>query len=98
MKYIKFALVLTILLTAANCSRAQKTGGAEKIYGDWTGESICADKEKFPACKDEDVVYHISKSAADANLVHLDAGKIVNGKEESMGAFDLAYDGENSTL
>lgn len=98
MKNIKFALILTVLLTAASCSQAQKTNGAEKIYGDWTGESICADKEKFPACKDETVVFRFSKSTTDANLVHIAAYKIVNGAEDLMGENDLTYDAANNTL
>lgn len=98
MKKIKFALIFVVLLTAANCSQAQKTNSADKIYGDWTGESLCADKEKFPACKDEKIVFRFSKSAADANLIHLAGYKIVNGEEDLMGEYDLIYDAENNSL
>lgn len=98
MKNIKFALILTILLISATCSRAQKTESADNIYGDWTGSSLCADKEKFPACKDEKIIFRFSKSATDANLVHLAGYKIVNGEEDLMGEYDLTYDAENNSL
>lgn len=99
MKSMRFALFfLTVLLTATSCTQAQKTNGAKKIYGDWTGESICANKEKFPACKDETVVFRFSKSTTDANLVHVAAYKIVNGAEDLMGENDLTYHSANNML
>ena len=69
-----------------------------KLQGDWQGESICVNKEKFPACKDEVVVYHIKKVAGKANAVNLSADKIVNGKPEFMGAFDFDFDTKKQTL
>jgi len=69
-----------------------------KLIGDWSGESICADKEKFPACNDEVVVYHITEVKGKANTVHLSADKIVNGKPDFMGEFDFVYDQKKQTL
>lgn len=85
-------------LLAAGCTKAQTNDPAAKIYGDWTGESICKNKEKYPACKDEKVVYHFSKSTADASKIHLVADKIVDGKNEYMGEFDFTYDAAKNTL
>lgn len=68
------------------------------LIGDWKGESICANKEKFPACNDEVVVYHITKVADKVNTINLSADKIVNGKPDFMGAFDLTYDPKKQTL
>ena len=97
---ISAALIFAGLLTAA-CAQAQTTtsgDAAAKIYGDWTGESICVDKQKFPACKDEKVVYHFSKSTADAGKIHLAADKIVNGAGELMYELDFTYDAADKML
>ncbi|HEY0426789.1 MAG TPA: hypothetical protein VGC76_03180 [Pyrinomonadaceae bacterium] len=95
-----FAWMIFVSLFAASCTGAQttKTGDAAKIYGDWTGESICADKQKFPACKDEKVVYHFSKSKENASKVHLVADKIVNGANEYMGEFDFTFNSAKNTI
>ena len=92
-------MLIFVGLFSVACARAQKSNddAAAKIYGDWTGESICADKQKFPACKDEKVVYHFSKSS-EAGKIHLAADKIVNGANEAMGEFDFVYDAAAGTL
>src|SRR4051794_9131279 len=69
-----------------------------KLIGDWYGDSICVDKQKFPACNDESVVYHIKEVAGKPDTVNLSADKIVNGKPEFMGAFDFVYDPKKETL
>src|SRR5690242_8039634 len=71
--------------------------GVAHLLGDWSGESICVNKEKFPACKDEVVIYHITKVADKPNTVNLSADKIVDGKPEFMGAFDCIYDAKKQT-
>ena len=73
-------------------------GKVAELLGDWTGESTCVNKEKFPSCHDETVVYHIKEVAGKTNTVNLSADKIVNGKPEFMGAFDFVYDAEKHTL
>lgn len=70
----------------------------DKLVGDWSGESICVNKEKFPACKDEVVVYHIKKVADKPNTINLSADKIVNGKPEFMAEFDFVFDPKKQTL
>lgn len=66
------------------------------LSGDWRGESICVGE--VGACKDEQVVYHISVDPADATKVKIGAEKIVNGKPEFMGDILLKYDSRNNTL
>jgi hypothetical protein len=99
---LKKSLMLTMLmllgLTVNACAQAQQTNEATKIYGTWTGESVCTDKKKFPACKDEQVVYRFSKSTADAKKIHLVAEKIVNGANELMGELDFTFDAAQNTL
>src|SRR5262249_34496482 len=65
------------------------------LVGDWSGESICQDKN--PSCHDEKNVYHISKSEK-PGILTISADKIVNGKAVNMGSIDFKYDKENKTL
>lgn len=69
-----------------------------RLVGDWSGESICVNKEKFPACNDEQVVYHIVVASGKTDTVTLAADKIVNGKPQAMGTFDFVYDVRTQTL
>ena len=68
----------------------------EKLVGDWTGESLCQGYR--PACHDERVVYHISKTLDKPDTVTLAADKIVDGKPEQMGVLEFKYDSEKGTL
>jgi hypothetical protein len=90
------------LLTAMAASRENQTekrqSDVSDLLGDWSGESVCVNKEKFPACKDEVVVYHITKVAGKADTVHLSADKVVNGKPEFMGEFDFIYNAKSQAL
>ncbi|HYJ91834.1 MAG TPA: hypothetical protein VEV84_11040, partial [Pyrinomonadaceae bacterium] len=86
------------------CAKAQEQKPPEqirdeiaKLIGNWSGDSICVNKERFPACHDEKVIYHITKVADKPNTVNLSADKIVNGKPEFMGAFDFVYDPKKQT-
>jgi hypothetical protein len=85
--------VIVVLLSGAyRVAVAQSSS----IVGDWTGESICVGEAG--ACKDEQVVYHISVDPADATKVKIGADKIVNGKPDFMGDILLKYDARNNTL
>lgn len=92
MKY----LVLFLLLMMSIPAFGQKKQSMEEILGDWTGESKCAGTN--PKCHDEVVVYHLTRSKEDAKKVNMAADKIVNGKPEFMGEFDMIFDGEKMTL
>src|SRR5262245_38532479 len=97
-------LVLCLVLpthAAVAHEKTPKEGNGDeisKLVGNWSGESICVNKEKFPACKDEVVVYHITEVKDKPNTINLSADKIVNGKPEFMGAFDCVYDAKKQTL
>jgi len=69
-----------------------------KLVGDWSGESICVNKEKFPACNNERVVYHVVVASGKTDTVTITADKIVNNKPETMGTFDFVYDARRQTL
>ena len=85
------AILLGLLVIAGGA-----LGQTNQLTGDWTGESICVGE--VGACKDEQVVYHVSVDSADATKVKIGADKIVNGKPEFMGDSDLKYDARNNTL
>lgn len=97
-------LILSALCAAPSVVAQEKTGDeqrsdeASKLTGNWSGESICVNKEKFPACHDEQVVYRIVKSSAKANLLTVTMDKIVNNKPEFMAVLDFVYDAQKQTL
>lgn len=76
---------------------AAVTGGAtDEIVGTWRGSSVCTDRAAAPACTDEQVVYEISTMPGKANMVKVQADKIVNGKREPMGDLDFTRDADGS--
>ena len=90
----------------AACStvaQGQKPAGAQegeisKLAGDWVGESVCVNKQKFPACNDEHIVYHVVVAAGKTDTVTITADKIVNGSPQAMGTFDFIYDARRQTI
>lgn len=81
-----------------NCSVNSQTNEIDRLVGDWSGESICVNKEKHPSCHDEVVVYHFKKVEGKENTINLSADKIVNGKPENMGDYELLYDAKTQSL
>ena len=69
-----------------------------ELVGKWSGESVCINKEKFPACNDEQVVYRIVVATGKSDAVTITADKVVNGKPETMGVFDFVYDTQKRML
>lgn len=102
--FVLFAMLLTLGVVLASAlpelRRGARQGGSDslsKVLGDWEGESVCVDKNR-PACKNEHVVYHITKKDGEADAVSIQADKIVNGKPEDMGTLDCKHDAAKSTL
>src|ERR1041385_5662184 len=92
--------LLTVCQTGAQGEKPDQAQAAElsKLVGDWSGESICANKEKFPACNDEHVVYHVVLASGKTDTITISADKIVNGKPVPMGTFDFLYDARRQAL
>src|ERR1043166_7254705 len=86
--------------TAAQEEKPKGAQGSEisKLVGDWSGESICVNKEKFSACNDEQVIYHIAVASGKTDAVTIMADKIVSGRPEAMGTFDFVYEERRETL
>jgi hypothetical protein len=88
---------------SSGVAQGEKPAGAQdgeisKLVGDWFGESVCVNKEKFPSCNDEKVVYHVVVASGKTDTVTITAEKIVNGNSEPMGTFDFIYDARRRTL
>lgn len=80
---------LTLALAILSLSFAPQSQRAN-IVGSWKGTSLCVDKQHFPACKDERVIYDVAPKGSTVDTVTLRADKIVNGVREFMGEFDFA--------
>ena len=91
-------IVAIVCILATDAFGQEQKSDISKLVGDWTGESICANKEKFPACKDEHVVYTIKLTPNKTDSVTLTMDKIVDGKRENMGEGDFVYDQKKQTL
>ena len=82
-------LLLSTMLAGAAVEGAPSS---DAFLGEWDGTSSCVDKVKFPACRDEVVVYHVASSSAGDSQVTLNADKVVDGKALAMGALDFRFD------
>jgi hypothetical protein len=67
----------------------------QPLIGHWTGTSICTGVR--PACHDEIASYRM-KAGKKPDIVTIDAGKIVDGKDELMGTLDFQVDFAAHTL
>jgi hypothetical protein len=74
------AIAVTCLF--AQGASAQTQAQAPDPVGVWRGTSLC--RLRPSACKDESVVYRITRMNASDSL-SINARKIVNGQEEEMG-------------
>lgn len=104
--FVLFAMLLTfgVFLAAA---LPELRGGARqgerasdslsKVLGEWEGESVCVGKSR-PACKNEHVIYHITKKDGGDGAVTMHADRVVDGKPEEMYVLDFKYDASKNTL
>jgi hypothetical protein len=75
-------IVLAAACSLAPAAFAQDTAAKSNPVGVWRGTSACVVRPS--ACNDEIVVYRIARVNASDSLT-IDASKIVNGQEDSMG-------------
>ena len=73
-----------LVLVIGSVPAAGQTRG---IVGSWRRTSICIDRERYPACKDEQVVYEARVSHTSPDTVTIRADKIVDGSREFMGEY-----------
>jgi hypothetical protein len=95
-KNLTSAALFVALAVLCVVGAARPDDARDKLVGDWSGESICVGDR--PACHDEKVVYHVSKTAGKSDTVTIAADKIVDGKPDAMGELECKYDAEKRTL
>ena len=61
---------------------------ADPVSGTWEGTSLC--QVKPSPCHDEHVIYRVTKTSK--NHYRFDAYKLVDGKEQFMGAIAFTFD------
>ena len=88
MKFQRSIVLLFILVFGKNVT-------AQSIEGTWKGTSLCQIKNS--PCHDEVVVYYVSKDSTGKSYEVI-ANKIVNGKEDSMGAISFTYDAQKKVF
>jgi hypothetical protein len=84
-------------------AQEEKPKGAQgdeisKLVGNWSGESVCVNKEKFPACNDEQVIYRVVLAPDKSHTLTITMDKVVHGKPETMGTSAFVYDARKQTL
>jgi len=58
---------------------------ASGLVGSWRGTSTCVDREHFPNCHDEEVIFDAVARGNTGDTVTVRADKIVQGHREFMG-------------
>jgi hypothetical protein len=91
---LTFAAATVVLGLAWNPALSQ----SGEIVGSWRGTSLCVDKEHYPACKDEQVIYDAVRKASSRDTVNLRADKVVNGVREFMGEFEFSRAPDSSWI
>lgn len=71
------------LMSLAHLSILAQVPVTDPVIGQWRGLSVC--QIKSSPCSDEEVVYHIAAGAT-SDTYTVQMNKIVDGKEEEMGA------------
>ena len=84
---MRIAFVVLLLATSVAAASPQSAAKATLSSGAWTGHSLCVDKARHPACKDETIVYRFVRTAPHAATLYAD--KILAGKREPMGALRM---------
>lgn len=82
---LRAALVGIVLIFGTGNAKAQSA----VIVGSWRGTSTCVDREHYPACTDEQVIYDVRPHNNARDTVTLRADKIVNGTREFMSENDF---------
>ena len=98
-----FFVLCGFLTTRATVAQEEKPKGKQgdeisKLVGNWSGESVCVNREKFPACHDERVIYRVVVASGKSDTLTITMDKIVNGKPETMAVFDFVYNTRDRTL
>ncbi|MFN2570045.1 MAG: hypothetical protein ABR537_00330 [Gemmatimonadales bacterium] len=86
---MRFGIATTFAVLILVAGHAAPSAQDVDIVGSWRGTSLCVDKEHFPACKDEQVIYDVQRKSSARDTVTLRADKVVQGVREFMGEFEF---------
>jgi hypothetical protein len=87
---VALAGLLLFVLQASGSSGPQISA----LVGDWSGTSLC--QVKPSPCHDENVIFRVSNPHQDK--ITIQADKIVDGKEVTLGVNDWTYDQSTGAL
>lgn len=76
------------LLTLGPAPVPAQTGA---IAGDWRGASTCVNRQHFPRCTDEQVVYEARVMPATPDTVVVRGYRIVDGRRDFMGEYSVTH-------
>ena len=82
------------LFLVAGPTAATARSGA--IVGSWRGTSTCVDRDHYPACKDEQVIFDVRPRDNAPDTVTIRADKLVNGAREFMSEDDFTRQTDSS--
>ena len=87
--------VASLLARGSGAQSAPQQREAMTPVGIWRGTSVCL--VRASACHDEIVVYRIARTKA-ADVLTMDARKIVRGEEQEMGVLTCRFTSPNGPL
>jgi hypothetical protein len=87
---------MMIFIAAALFLLQGPQSASASIAGTWEGSSLCTVPNS--PCHDEHVVYHIKADANEPTKFLIDADKVVDGKEESMGTLQCTFTAAKSEV
>ena len=71
---------------------------AEKVVGNWEGDSKCVDLVAAPGCHDEHVMFHVLPVKDKPSMLLIKGDRLANQKWIWMGDLDFVVDSKKSTL
>ena len=94
---------LILLCSAALVAVAVAQLTVPQVAGDWEGDSKCVNLNAMPGCKDEHVIFHMTKiidkaNKPSSNSILVRADKIVDKKPLTMGYLTFKLDNANFAL
>ena len=96
----KRAIATALFIFIAVIESASAQGAAQdevsRFLGQWHGDSSCV--AQSTACRDETVVYKITKLPEKSGYVSVTADKIVSGNAVNMGTLQFRYDRDQHIL
>jgi|SRR5881394_1778306 len=87
--------IVSIVLMAGPGSAAAQSGA---IVGTWRGTSTCVDREHFPSCNDEQVIYDARLTHSAPDTVAIRADRLVNGARVFMGELFFTPQADSSWI